>query len=215
MIKAIIWDMDGVIIDSENHYLRLEKEFLSRLGIHVDENILHDYMGTPFSNYFPVLAKKYGSSKNIDEAKEEYIKFIKELYAEHVQLTPGLKEVFEELNKEYKFALATSTVESLASTALERFNLVNFFKIRVHGDDIKKGKPDPEIFLKALSNLGFTKDEVIVIEDSFNGIKAGKAAEMKVIAYKASHNKDIDFSLADYVIEDLRGIPNIIKSMKV
>lgn len=213
MIKAIIWDMDGVIIDSETHYLRLEKEFLGRLGIFVEENILHDYMGTPFSNYFPILAKKYGSSKNKDEAKEEYIKFIKELYAEHVQLTPGLKEVFEDLNKDYKFALATSTVESLASTALERFSLVNFFKVRVHGDDIKNGKPDPEIFLKALSDLGFEKNETVVIEDSLNGMKAGKAAGMKVIGFKASHNKDVDFSIADYVIEDLREIPRIIKSI--
>lgn len=213
MVKAIIWDMDGVIIDSETHYLRLEKDFLSRLGIYAEDNILQNYMGTPFANYFPILAKKYGSSKSTDEAKEEYIKFIKELYADHVQLTPGLKEVFKELNKDYKFALATSTVEVLASTALNRFSLVNFFKVRVHGDDIKNGKPDPEIFLKALSDLGFEKDETVVIEDSLNGIKAGKEAGMKVIAFKASHNKDIDFSLADYVITDLREISDIIKSI--
>lgn len=213
MVKAIIWDMDGVIIDSETHYLRLEKEFLNRLGIHVDANILQDYMGTPFANYFPVMAKKYGSTKNNDEAQTEYVKFIEELYSKHVELTPGLKEVFEDLSKDYKFALATSTVESLASTALERFNLVNFFRVRVHGDDIKKGKPDPEIFLKALSDLGFEKDEAVIIEDSLNGMKAGKAAGIKVIGFKAAHNKDIDFSLADYVVEDLNDIPGILKKM--
>ena len=213
MVKAIIWDMDGVIIDSETHYLRLEKEFLNRLGIHADENILQDYMGTPFSNYFPVLAKKYGSSKNLEEAREEYIKFIENLYSKHVGLTPGLKEVFEELFKEYKFALATSTVGTLASTALERFSLVNFFRVRVHGDDIKHGKPDPEIFLKALNDLGFEKNEAVIIEDSLNGMKAGKAAGIKVIGFKASHNKDIDFSYAEYVVTNLKDIPEILKKM--
>lgn len=213
MIKAIIWDMDGVIIDSETHYLRLEKEFLSRLGIQVDEAILQDFMGTPFSHYFPIMAKKYGSTKNIDEAQEEYIKFIGELYEKHAELTPGVKEVFQDLSKNYKFALATSSVEKLASKALGRFDLVHFFSVRVHGDEIKNGKPDPEIFLKALSDLSFEKEEAVVIEDSLNGMKAGKAAGIKVIGYKASHNKDIDFSLADYVIEDLKEVPEILKSL--
>lgn len=213
MVKAVIWDMDGVIIDSENHYIRLEKEFLDRLGIQAEEKILHSFMGTPFSHYFPIMAEKYGSTKSLDEAKEEYQRFIEELYDKHVDLTPGVEEVFEELSEKYKFALATSTTKKLASNVLGRFNLVNFFNVRVHGDEIKNGKPDPEIFLKALSDLGFKEDEVVVIEDSLNGIKAGKEAGMKVVAFKASHNKDIDFSLADYVIEDLKEVNGILNKI--
>lgn len=213
MIKAIIWDMDGVIIDSETHYIKLEKEFLRRLGIETEDQVLPNYMGTPFSHYFPILAKQYGSTKNIEEAQQEYVDFISELYRKHATLTSGIQEVFEGLSKDYKFALATSSVNKLATIALGRFNLLNFFKVRVHGDEIKKGKPDPEIFLKALSDLGFKKEEVVVIEDSYNGIKAGKAAGMKVIAYKALHNKDIDFSMADFVVEDLREIPKILKEL--
>ncbi len=214
MIKALIWDMDGVIIDSEKHYLRLEKEFLSRLGIYVEDNILEDYMGTPFAHYFPILAKKYGSTKNIDEAQEEYIKFIEELYQKHVELNPGVESVFKDLSKNYKFALATSTVKKLASQALDRFDLINFFSVRVHGDEIKNGKPDPEIFLTALNDLNLKQDEAVVIEDSLNGMKAGKAAGMKVIGYKAAHNKNIDFSLADFVVDDLREIPKIVESLR-
>lgn len=214
MIKAIIWDMDGVIIDSETHYHRLEKEFLGRLGIKTEDEVLRNFMGTPFSHYFPILAKEYGSSKNMEEAQEEYVEFISELYQKHAELTPGLKQVFEELSKNYHFALATSSVSKLANIALGRFELLNFFKIRVHGDEIKNGKPDPEIFLKALSGLGFNKDEVVIVEDSLNGMKAGKAAGMKVIGFKASHNKDIDFSLADFVVEDLREIPGILTSLR-
>lgn len=215
MVKAVIWDMDGVIIDSENHYLRLEKEFLDRLGIQAEEKILHSFMGTPFSHYFPIMAEKYGSTKSLDEAKEEYQRFIEELYDKHVDLTPGVEEVFEELSEKYKFALATSTTKKLASNVLGRFNLVNFFKVRIHGDEIKNGKPDPEIFMKALSDLGFGKEEAVIIEDSVNGIKAGKGAGMKVIAYKALHNKDIDFSLADFVVEDFREIPGILEKMNL
>lgn len=214
MIKAIIWDMDGVIIDSETHYQRLEKEFLGRLGIFADTAVLASYMGMPFSQYFPILAEKYGSSKSIDEAALEYQSFIEELYKDHVTLIPGVEEVFPGLSSLYRFGLATSTTRKLADQVLLKFNLLKYFSERTHGDEVKHGKPDPEIFNLSMRKLGVSKDEAVIIEDSENGMKAGKASGAKVIGYKGHHNKDLDFSEADFVIKDLREISKIVEALR-
>ncbi len=214
MIKAIIWDMDGVIIDSETHYQRLEKEFLGRLGIFADTKVLASYMGTPFSSYFPILAEKYGSNKSLDEAAVEYQSFIEELYKDHVELMPGIEEVFPELSSLYKFGLATSTTKELADQVLLKFDLLKYFSERTHGDEIKNGKPDPEIFNLSMKKLNIGKDEAVIIEDSENGMKAGRASGAKVIGYKGIHNKNLDFSGADFVIQDLKEIHKIVETLR-
>jgi HAD superfamily hydrolase (TIGR01509 family) len=214
MIKAIIWDMDGVIIDSETHYQRLEKEFLGRLGIFADTAVLASYMGTPFSQYFPILAEKYGSNKSLDEAAVEYQSFIEELYKDHVELMPGIEEVFPELSSLYKFGLATSTTKELADQVLLKFDLLKYFSERTHGDEIKNGKPDPEIFNLSMKKLNIGKDEAVIIEDSENGMKAGRASGAKVIGYKGIHNKNLDFSGADFVIQDLKEIHKIVETLR-
>lgn len=201
--------MDGVIIDSEIHYQRMEKEFLGRLGIFPDNAVLDSFMGTPFSQYFPALAKEYGTTKTLEEAKGEYQAFIEEIYDDHVTLVPGVEEVFKLLSAKYKFGLATSTTKKLADQVLAKFDLLKYFNERVHGNEVNNGKPDPEIFNMAASKLGH-EGEAVIIEDSFNGMKAGKASGMRVIAYKGGHNKDIDFSQADFVVTDLREIPGIL-----
>lgn len=213
--KAVIWDLDGVLIDSESHYLRLEKEFLKRLGIEADQDVLKNYMGVPFDRYFPLLAEKYGSKISFDEAKKRYHEFIEKLYSNHVELTPHIKEVLNKLSENYLFALATSTTKKLADVILTKFSIIDLFNVRVHGDEVKNGKPDPEIFLKACSELAVKPEEAVVVEDSINGIKAGNAGGIKVIAYKTLHNKDLDFSLADFVVTDLREIPGILNTKLV
>lgn len=214
-IKTVIWDMDGVLIDSEEHYLRLEQDFFRRLGIKAEDGVLQGYMGVPFSKYFPLLAKKYGSKLSLKEAKKKYHGFIKNLYLKEVELTPYILEVLKKLSKDYLFALATSTVKKLADVVLTRFKIIEYFQVRIHGEDVKNGKPDPEVFLKVCRELRLKPKNAVIIEDSLNGIKAGKAAGIIVIAYKTSHNKDLDFSEADFVVEDLREIPGILDTKLV
>lgn len=211
-IKAIIWDMDGVLIDSESHYLKREKEFLEKLGVKTSDNVLKNYMGVPFSKYFPLLAKEYGSKMSLDKAQEKYHEFIEELYSNHVELTPHIMEVFDKLSSEYSFALATSTTKKLTDVILNKFSILKYFQVRVHGDEVQNGKPNPEIFLKSCAKLEINPEEAIIVEDSLNGIKAGKAAGIKVIALKSIHNKFMDFSLADFVITDLREIAGILNN---
>lgn len=206
--------MDGVIVNSENHYVKAEKEFLKRLGIETDDEVLKSFMGVPFSTYFPIIAKKYGSNKSLEEAKQEYHEFIQDMYSENVELNTGVKELFETLSQKYKFALATSSTKKLADVVLERFGLLNFFQARVHGDEVKNGKPDPEIFLKAAELLDVTPEESVIIEDSLNGVKGAKVAGIKVIAFKSDHNQSFDFSNANFIINDLREIPKILEELK-
>lgn len=211
-VKAILWDMDGVLIDSESHYRRAEVGLFAKFGIQISDEIGKNFMGVPFSKYFPELAKKYNKKVDLEVALEQYNQLIVDLYTNEVALTPKIIDVLKSLNSKYLFALATSTRKELAELVLKRLNLYIFFKVKIFGNQVRNSKPDPEIFLLAAKKLGVSPKECIVIEDSFNGIKAGKAAGMKVIAYKAEHNSFFDFSSADYVVEDLREILGILDS---
>lgn len=212
-IKAVIWDMDGVLVDSETYYAAEEVNFYKTLGMDVDEGTAKGFMGTPFTQYFPVIAKKYNKQIPIETAIEKYNALIENIYLNLVTLNPEADHVLKNLKHQYEFALATSTSEYLASQVIKRFNLSKYFEFEIFGDQVSKGKPDPEIFLKACEGLGMNPEDTIIVEDSQFGIKAGKAAGIKVIAYKTNHNSQNDFSEADYVVQDLRDIPKIIENI--
>ena len=213
MVKAIIWDMDGVIVDSEDYHHAGEIATFKHFGVEVDEDLNKQYKGTPLREHFQGLREKLDVEVPLDELLDKQNEHIHKMYSEDVELFGDVKDVLFLLKKDYKQALATSSERKLVEVVLERFGLKSAFDEITCGNEVSAGKPDPEIFLKSAEKLGVEASECVVVEDSFNGIKAGKGAGMKMIAHKVSHNKDIDFSLADFLVEDLEEVPNMIKSM--
>lgn len=203
--------MDGVLIDSESWYIKQELNLLKSLGINTTEEVTREYIGISFEKTIPELAKRYNKIIPIKKALEKYDELITELYTNQTKLIPNVIKVLEKLRKKYPFGLATSSPRYLAKLPLKRFSLNKYFKAKTFGDEIKNGKPSPEIFLQTAKNLNVDPKNILVIEDSFNGTKAAKAAGMKLIAFKTNHNQNLDFSLADFVTEDLREIPKILK----
>ncbi|MFA5842836.1 MAG: HAD family phosphatase [Candidatus Gracilibacteria bacterium] len=205
-IRAILWDMDGVLIDSEAYHIRAENETLKEYGIHVTPEISKPLMGCTFADYFKGVAAYF--KKDLPTAKilRDHAKRL-ENYAQNIfPLVDHAPEVLEKLSHHYLMALATSSSHALAHTIVNRLNAKKIFKAILTGDDIQKGKPNPEIFLKAADRLGVPPEQCAVIEDSLNGFRAAKAAGMFLIARKAEHNEHQDFSLADGIITDLKEI---------
>lgn len=202
----MLWDMDGVLIDSEAYHLRAENETLKDYGIHVTPEISKPMMGSTFSDYFKGVAAYFKKDLPTKKILSDHAKRL-ENYAQNIfPIVDHAHDVLEKLSHRYLMALATSSSKVLAHTIVERLGAESFFKTIVTGNDIKKGKPDPEIFLKAAEQLGVPPEQCAVIEDSLNGFHAAKSAGMFLIARKAEHNKNQDFSLADVVIMDLREI---------
>ena len=124
---------------------------------------------------------------------------------------PFVQDVLESLQKDYKLAIASNGERLIWQDYLSRNNLLKYFDIVIFGEDVINPKPNPESFLKVADSLNVNPSEAVVVEDSESGFKAAKEAGMKLVARKAKHNKDKDFSLADYIVEDLREIPKIVE----
>lgn len=209
MIEAIVWDMDGVIIESEPYHIKAEIETLAEEGIDLDPEVAKEYFGLRTEDYFRELARRYRKDLPIADMLKRHARILAGYHAQS-PLVPHAKEVLSALQKDYRQGLATSTRRELAEIPLRKFSLSGYFEARLFGDEVRKGKPDPEMFLTMAGRLGVEPKNAAVIEDAENGFRAGKAAGMLVIGRKAGHNKNQDFSLADYVISDLRGIPAIL-----
>ncbi len=206
--------MDGVLIDSEHIHAQIESQALKSSGINITpEEITKRYSGTKIEEEFNDVIKKSGKKINLDLLMDARNQLIEEDFVNKVGTISFAYEVMDVLSKMYKQALATSTEEKYAEAVLSRNNLLDFFNAKMFGTMVKKSKPDPEIFLKAAYLLNVSPIESVVIEDSVHGFNAAKSANMILIARKGTHNQTIDFSLADYVIEDLREIPDIIQSI--
>lgn len=211
MIKAIIWDMDGVLIDSEKHKVTAEVALLKEHGVDLTMDIARGYMGMELKEYFSELAEVFKVQLPIDEMMVRHHELMQEYYEAVFPMVPHAKTVLEEMKDLYDYGLATSSSRDAAIVGLNRFDLMVFFKAATFGTDVIFGKPNPEIFLRTAEELSIAPNEIVVIEDSVNGFVAAKDAGMRVVARRAGHNASQDFSLADFVIEDLLDIPKVLQ----
>lgn len=211
MIKGIIWDVDGVILDSERLHAETESETAKEFGINITpQEVTRLYSGIHIEEEFADMAKRANKEIPLKRVVAIIKKILRKKLGGKIPLIPHIKEVLESLRDRYKLAFATSGERYFIESALKQNGLTDFFEVRVYVRDVKVPKPDPEIFLRAASLLKLKPDNIAVIEDSESGFKAAKAAGMLLIARKAEHNKNKDFSLAGYVIKDLREIPQVL-----
>lgn len=214
MIRAVIFDIDGVILDSEQLHAEVESEAIKEFGIDISPaEVLRLYSGVHIDKEIEEMAKAANKDIPLDKALPVVERILKEKLEQGVPLIPHVREVLQLLKSKYKLAFGTSGTKFFIESALSKNGILDLFEVSVYGREVENPKPSPEIFLKSASLLGIKPEEAAVIEDSESGFKAAKAAGMLLIAKKAEHNKQKDFSLADYIVEDLREIPKILESL--
>jgi HAD superfamily hydrolase (TIGR01509 family) len=205
MIQTVIFDMDGVIIDSEPIHFRIEAQLFEELGISVSLEEHYSYVGTSSRNMWKTIVKKNNLIVDIEELTQKnkslYIQYLAE--TTNLKPIPGIAALIKELHREnFKLVLASSSSMEVINTVLFKLNLVDFFKTRVSGDELLYSKPDPEIFLKSAKLANSQPKECLVIEDAENGVIAAKVAGMKCIGYSNSG------------VQNLKGADLIIQSFK-
>lgn len=181
--EAVIFDMDGVIFDTERVYLDTWTEVFEKYGYKMTKDIYTSVMGVGRQNVIKTFLEVYGDDLPIEKMyKEKDEKLAKKISEGDIPIKDGVYEILDYLkNNNYKIALATSAKRERANKHLEEANLKSYFDAIVCGDEVKKAKPNPEIFLKASEKLSVEKDKCIVVEDSKAGVIAGYNAGMKVI----------------------------------
>lgn len=180
-IKGIVFDLDGLLVDTEPLFFRAVKQALSGLNITVDE---HDYIKHDLQNGSSVLEFLQRSGKLSDAAKAQekvYEVYFHILTNEEIPPMRGAVEAVKRLAREYPLALASSSKREFIDLILKRIGLQNFFRAVVAREDVKRVKPDPECLSLATRMLGFSPEECLLIEDSQRGINAGRALGLHTV----------------------------------
>lgn len=216
ILKAIIFDMDGVVVDSESLHIRIEKELLEELGGKITPKEHMNFIGTTDQYMWSVLKEKFDLKPTVNEIitiKQK--KFRNQIH--NISLIPGFKDVLDILvQKKYLIALASSNNRSAINQILNHFNLEKHFQIVMSGDDVVHGKPNPTIFLKTAQRLNVSPMDCVVIEDSENGVRAAITAGMKAVGFNNENSFTQDLSKADLIINgynefNLDNINNLFK----
>ncbi len=205
MIKAIIFDMDGVIADSEELHSKAEKKVMSYYGIKISDEELEKYIGTTAKYMFERLIKKYQLETNFKKIRAEKNKILFPLLKKKLKAIKGVIPFIMNLKKmKIRLALASSSHKKVIKLVLNKLKLKNCFEVITSADDIKKSKPDPEIFLQTAAKLKLKPEECLVIEDAELGVKAAKKAGMRCIGYKNRHSSfgNQNLAKADFIVNN-------------
>lgn len=216
-IKAVIFDMDGVLVDSEPFYTEVEKQNFLMAGLKISHEEHLTFQGTATDRMWTILKKKYNLTQSVEELVEMTNAMVTPWFAslDEIHPMPGVKEVVTELaNMEIPLAVASSSYPDVIRMILEKTGLAQYFPVVVDSRMAGSSKPDPDIFLLAAKKLNVNPSECLVIEDSANGIRAAKAAGMTCIAYAGPGPVHQDQSMADLIIKNFNEIPPLLNRSK-
>ena len=213
-LRAVIFDLDGILADSEPWWNEIDSKLLAEYGVIYSGEYHREVLGVSYRLAVEFYKKAFGLSASIEELMRRRGEIATEFFANRVGLFPSTKRTLERLrDMKVRLAIATSSVSASARPFLDRHGLTPFFDGIVTGDEIERGKPDPDIYLRAAKKLGIGADACLVIEDALSGIAAGKAAGMRVAAIPDRRFVDArDYEKeADYVLGNLSEIPALVR----
>jgi 16S rRNA pseudouridine516 synthase len=211
---AVIFDLDGVLADSEPWWNQIDAKLLTEYGVSYRGEYHRNVLGVSYRLAVEFYKNAFHISASAEELMRRRGEIATDFFANRVDLFPSAKMTLEQL-REMKLALAvaTSSVSASARPLLERTEIRSLFSVVITGDEVQQGKPHPDIYVRAAKKLGISPEACLVIEDSLAGIAAGKAANMRVAAVPdrrfvdpREYEKE-----ANYVLGSLSEVPGIIR----
>ena len=210
MIKAILFDMDGTLVDSERYYTEMSYKWLCQYNV-VDKKEIYKIVGLNMDDTYKTMSLLSGLS--YDETKKSYDEYFSMHPMDYNDyLFNDVRDVLSKL-QDYKLAICTLSSRWMLDKFISDCSL-NCFDLLLSDEDVKNPKPSPDIYLKAIERLGVNKEETLVIEDSSTGIKAGKNAGICTLARDGSRFF-MDQSEADYIFDDLHEVLNILNEKNI
>lgn len=205
MFKAIIFDMDGVIVDSEPLHIRAERLTLAPYNLDISDEEFHAYMGQTPKKLLEGMIAKYHLPVTIEEIYPIHAAHLLRLYRQDVLDLPGAVPLIRQLlNQGVTLGIASSSDMALIEAVVDKFDLRPAFHALTSGQELKRVKPNPDIYLLAAKRLGCDPSECCAIEDSTAGVKAAKAAGMMCVGYESPNSPGQNHDEADLVVDDLR-----------
>jgi HAD superfamily hydrolase (TIGR01509 family) len=204
-ITAVIFDMDGVLIDSEQIWDEVREELARERGGRWHQRAQADMMGMSSTEWSRYMHDVIGLPEPPEEINKEVVRRLLARYKESLPLLPGAVEAVERLAKRWPLGLASSSNREVIDAVLEQAEIAHLFRATVSSEDVEHGKPAPDVYLEAARRLGVDPTSCAAIEDSQNGIRSARAAGMRVIAIPNPHYPPSEdtLALADAVLKSL------------
>ena len=211
--RAVIFDLDGVLADSEPWWNQIDAKLLAEYGVTYRGEHHRNVLGVSYRLAVEFFKDAFNIPASTQEMMRRRGEIATDFFVNRVGLFPSTKETLEDLRQlKLRLAVATSSVSASARPFLERTGIKRFFDIIVTGEEVQRGKPDPDIYLLVADKLCMAADVCLVIEDALSGVAAAKEANMRVAAIPDKRFVDVrDYKKeADYVLRDLAEIPALI-----
>ena len=204
-IKSIVFDLDGVIVESEELWDQARESLARERGGRWSARAQADMMGMSSVEWSRYMHDELGVPDLPDEISAEVVRRMEDAYRKRLPLIDGAREAVQRLADRWPLGLASSSNRELIELALEVSGLARFFRVTVSSEEVARGKPAPDVYLEAARRLGVSPERCAAVEDSSNGIRSAKAAGMRVIAIPNPHFPPDDGSLelADVILGSL------------
>ena len=208
MTEAVVFDLDGVLLDSEQVWDDAREQLARERGGRWHPQAQRDMMGMSSNEWSRYMHETVGLSEPPDEINREVVERLSAIYRDHLPTLPGAKEAVERLAARWPLGLASSSNRELIDLALELLGVKHLFAATVSSEEVGRGKPAPDVYLEAARRLGVDPARTTAVEDSHNGILAAKTAGMRVVAIPNSHFPPDEAALAeaDVVLDSLAGL---------
>jgi HAD superfamily hydrolase (TIGR01509 family) len=205
VIEAVVFDLDGVLLDSEQVWDEAREQLAKERGGRWHDQAQKDMMGMSSTEWSRYMHERIGLPESPEEINREVVERLSASYREHLPALPGAKEAVERLAARWRLGLASSSNRELIDLALELLGVKQLFAATVSSEEVARGKPAPDVYLEAARRLGVEPAHAAAVEDSNNGILAAKAAGMRVLAIPNRHFPPGEEALAhaDLVLDSL------------
>ena len=216
MVAAVVFDMDGVIVDSEQVWDEVREELVADWGGRYSPEAQRAMMGMSSPEWSRFMHEELGLAQSPDEINEEVVRRMLERYRSDLPLLDGAVDAVRSLADSYPLAVASSSNRPLIDAVLETAGIAECFVATVSSEEVPRGKPSPDVYLEAARRLGVSAEECAAVEDSANGIRAARAAGMVVIAYPNAHYPpDAEaLGLADVVVAELGELEAVVREAR-
>jgi HAD superfamily hydrolase (TIGR01509 family) len=212
-MRAVVFDMDGLMFNTEDLYTLVGGELLRRRGLEFSEPLKNEMMGLPPRESFNVMIRRHGLTETWQALSAESNQIFLSLLEGHLAPMPGLLPLLDSLERAgLPAAIATSSPRELLTACLARLPARGVFAFCLAAEDVAHGKPHPEIYQKAAKRFGISPNTMAVLEDSQTGCRAAAAAGAFTVAVPGDHSRSHDFSAANLVIDTL-GDPRLYAAL--